>query len=226
MVAGAFAGWWLARQGLLAKPWLQQGAVADRGRSRGLDRRELRPARVSGRGRMSLRPAGQRLPDEHAGSPTGDRYRAPRSSGFNTGQLSGQPGADWTSCALRDRRPRRRAGAASGELPGDARLPRWTTACLAPTGGSRAISVADNPATSFLYLLTSMHALHVPGGLVGARADDASRAWRRARRAGLRRASDLLRDLLEFPAGRLAGLMAPADRVGRAISRSSAGSAD
>ena len=69
MVAGAFAGWWLARQGLLAKPWLEQGCFGER--EAGCRRQfyaNFRPARVSGRSRKSLRSPGQRLPDEDAGS--------------------------------------------------------------------------------------------------------------------------------------------------------------
>ena len=38
MVAVAFAGWWLARQGLLAKPWLEQDVMAYPGRCRRIPR--------------------------------------------------------------------------------------------------------------------------------------------------------------------------------------------
>ena len=41
MVAGAFAGWWLARQGLLAKPWLEQGVLANARQNVAVDLREL-----------------------------------------------------------------------------------------------------------------------------------------------------------------------------------------
>jgi cytochrome c oxidase subunit 3 len=166
MVAGAFAGWWLARQGLLAKPWLEQGVLANARQNVAVDSTRTLGLRVflGVAGSLFALLVSAYLMRMQA--PDWRPVPLPTIVWFSTGQLL-------VSCVALEWS---RSSARTGDL--DAVRSGLLASCLATLAflagqlvawrqlAAAGYLVADNPANSFLYLVTSIHALHVTGGLV------------------------------------------------------------
>ena len=188
----------------MSKPWLEAGPV-DGVPAYGIaDRRpgEDRARRLPRRRRRAVRAAHQRLLHAHGAMPTGRPLPMPRLLWLNTGVLvaeqrraamrrrRGPQGADSTISGWRSL-----AGGADG-----AGLPRRAAAGLAASWPPPAISLTDNPADSFFYLLTALHGLHILGGLVALGRTDRRRMAAATGPSRLRAARRTLRHLLAFPA--------------------------
>ncbi|MGX5827104.1 cytochrome c oxidase subunit 3 [Mesorhizobium sp. 43Arga] len=167
-VIAGFAGWWLSHQGLMSKPWLEQGLAGD---LVGLDRSALPTAKI-GLGvflavvgclfalftsayfmRMAVSDW-QPLP-------------LPRLLWLNTGVLILSSIA--LQCAVvaarKDQIDMVRLGLATAGLTALAFLVGQFMAWRQLTEDGYLLS--SNPANSFFYLITGMHGLHILGGLMG-----------------------------------------------------------
>jgi cytochrome c oxidase subunit 3 len=167
VVVAAFAGWWLSRQGLTDKPWLEVGVA---GEANGLPS-SPRPIEKVGLG-VFLAVAGSLfsllvsaysmrmgLPDWHA-------LPMPRVLWFSTGLLvlSSIALHGTVIAARRDELDGVRFGLLAAGMSSLAflacQLLAWRE--LAAAG----YFSAGNPAAAFFYLVTAIHGLHMLGGLV------------------------------------------------------------
>jgi cytochrome c oxidase subunit 3 len=176
-ILAAIAAWWLSRQRLTAKPWLEAGAI---GEMPGTGAIPLAAARI-GLGvflavvgsLFALLVGAYLMRMQHA-----DWLPVPKPGllWVNTGVLILRSGAlVWAqdAAARQDAAALRAgilvaAGAAGAFLVGQVAAWREIAA-----GG---YFFAANPATTFFYLITGLHGLHLAGGLL-ALADVAHRAW-------------------------------------------------
>ena len=183
VVVIGFAGWWLAHQRLMSKPWLEVGPDPIGGPGpTGMPTAEDRARHLPRGGRRALRPLRQRLLHAH-----GVRRLAADADAADRLAEHRHAGARERRARMRARRgppARRRARCASASPPAPSR--RWPSSAgqlvawrdLAASG----YLVTGNPANSFFYLLTGLHGLHILGGLVAlARAAPAAWGARRAR---------------------------------------------
>lgn len=182
-VIAGISGWWLSQQRLTAKPWLEEGVLGgfpDTGVS-------LRPAVKTGLGvflavagcLFSLLISAYVMRVDLASSSIVDKAALPIPNllWLNTGVLV------LSSAALQWAWVEARRGQTNGVRAG---LLAGAIATLVFVAGQllawRQLTqagyfVASNPATSFFYLLTGAHGLHVLGGLV-ALGRTASKVWR------------------------------------------------
>ncbi|RWM14214.1 MAG: cytochrome-c oxidase [Mesorhizobium sp.] len=168
LVIAGFAGWWLSHQRLMAKPWLEQGAIGD---IIGLEGSALPTAKI-GLGvflavvgclfalftsayfmRMALSDW-QALP-------------LPRVLWFNTGVLvlSSVALQCASVAARRGQIDTVRLGLVTAGLTALGFLIGQLVAWRELTADGYLLTA--NPANSFFYLITGMHGLHILGGLVG-----------------------------------------------------------
>jgi cytochrome c oxidase subunit III len=187
----AIAGWWLSQQRLAAKPWLEEGVIAD---WREESPSSLPPAKI-GLG-LFLAVVGSLFAlfiSAYSMRMSMVDWRAlpvPKLLWFNTGVLvTSSIALQWAHMAAR----RNDAdGVIIGLLAGGAsaviflvgQLLAWQQLKLA------GYFVASNPANSFFYLITAMHGLHVMGGLV-ALARTIAKVWRGAEVTQVRLSVDL-----------------------------------
>ncbi|MER9586909.1 cytochrome c oxidase subunit 3 [Mesorhizobium sp. M0047] len=190
-VIAGFAGWWLSHQGLMSKPWLEQGLAGD---FVALDRSALPTAKI-GLGvflavvgclfalftsayfmRMAVSDW-QPLP-------------LPRLLWLNTGVLvlSSIALQCASVAARRGQVDMVRLGLATAGLTALAFLIGQLMAWRQLTADGYFLT--SNPANSFFYLITGMHGLHILGGLVGLGRTTAS-AWNAARPERLRLSVEL-----------------------------------
>ncbi|HKS19844.1 MAG TPA: cytochrome c oxidase subunit 3 [Bradyrhizobium sp.] len=171
----AIAGWWLSQQRLAAKPWLEQGVIAD---SRG---EALPPAKV-GLG-VFLAVAGSlfallisaysmriNMADWRA-------LRVPSLLWFNTGVLVVSSVAlQWAYMAARRNDLE---GVIVGLLAGGASAVTFLVGQLLVWQQLNVAGyfLASNPANAFFYLITAAHGLHLIGGLV-ALGRTTAKVWR------------------------------------------------
>lgn len=167
VVLAVFVGWWLSRQGLTAKPWLEVGVSGD---ARGAEP-SVRPTVVIGLGAF-LVVAGSLFSllvsaySMRMGMADWQSLPMPTVLWFSTGLLI------LSSVSLQTAVVAARRGEQDGIRSG---LLAASVASLAFLGGqllawrelaaSGRFTAAD-PATAFFYLLTAIHGLHVLGGLV------------------------------------------------------------
>ena len=174
----AIAGWWLSQQGLTAKPWLEEGLIAD---FREESTSSLPPAKI-GLG-VFLAVVGSLFAlfiSAYSMRMTMVDWRAlpvPRLLWFNTGVLVlSSVALHWAYLAAR-----RNdidgvivglcAGGASAVTFLVGQLLAWRQLSVA------GYFVASNPANSFFYLITAAHGLHLMGGLV-ALGRTTAKVWR------------------------------------------------
>jgi cytochrome c oxidase subunit III len=174
----AIAGWWLSQQGLTAKPWLEEGLIAD---FREESTSSLPPAKI-GLG-VFLAVVGSLFAlfiSAYSMRMTMVDWRAlpvPRLLWFNTGVLVlSSVALHWAYLAAR-----RNdidgvivglcAGGASAVIFLVGQLLAWRQLSVA------GYFVASNPANSFFYLITAAHGLHLMGGLV-ALGRTTAKVWR------------------------------------------------
>jgi cytochrome c oxidase subunit 3 len=175
LVLAGLAGWWLSRQGLMSKPWLEHGVAGH------LDEEPSLPAEkialvvfLAVVGALFALFASaffmrMELPDWRS-------LPVPRALWINTGILILSSVA--LHCAVMAARRRQAdtlklalvTGGASALCFLAGQLFVWQE--LSANGNL----LATNPANSFFYLLTGMHGLHIMGGLV-ALARTTARAW-------------------------------------------------
>jgi cytochrome c oxidase subunit 3 len=188
-VIAAIAGWWLSRQRLTSKPWLEVGIIDDAAGA------PILPAAKIGLGvflavasslfalSISAYSIRMQMPDWWA-------LPVPRLLWLNTALLVVSSGTlQWAQAAARrDDLDNARTGllatAASSLAFVFGQLLAWRELSDAGYG------LAANPANSFFYLMTGLHGLHVLGGLaVLGRTID--RAWRGIDMARLRLSVEL-----------------------------------
>src|SRR5437588_7562855 len=176
----AIAGWWLSQQGLAAKPWLEQGVIAD---WREENPSSLPPAKI-GLG-VFLAVVGSLFAlfiSAYSMRMSMVDWRAlpvPKLLWFNTGVLVTSSSAlQWAHLAA----PRKHmdgvivglcAGGASAVTFLVGQLLAWQQLSVA------GYFVASNPANSFFYMITAAHGLHLMGGLV-ALGRTTAKVWRGA----------------------------------------------
>ena len=176
----AIAGWWLSQQRLAAKPWLEEGVIAD---WREESPSSLAPAKI-GLGVflavvgslfalfISAYSMRMNLVDWRT-------LPVPALLWFNTGLLVlSSVALQWAYMAARrgdidGLSVGLCAGGASAVTFLVGQLLAWQQLSVA------GYFVASNPANSFFYLITAMHGLHLMGGLV-ALGRTTARAWRGA----------------------------------------------
>jgi cytochrome c oxidase subunit 3 len=166
VVMAGFAGWWLLRQGLATKPWLEVGMPAMP--MRPAQRLGPSPRSVSafpGRRRLPVRAARQRLFHAH-GHGRLARCRCRLRAVVQHGPADPEQHRAATTCSPpRARRARRHTvwpARGRSVLAGVSRRPGAGLAGAAAAG----YFAAANPAGSFFYLVTAIHGLHMLGGLV------------------------------------------------------------
>src|SRR6266567_3711727 len=179
-VIAAIAGWWLSQQRLMAKPWLEEGLIADFREGSGSS---LPPAKI-GLG-VFLAVVGSLFAlfiSAYSMRMNMVDWRSlpvPKLLWFNTGVLiTSSIALQWAYMAARRNDM---DGVIIGLLAGGAsaliflvgQLLAWQQ--LKVTG----YFVASNPANSFFYLITAMHGLHLMGGLV-ALGRTTAKVWRGA----------------------------------------------
>ncbi len=208
----AVAFWWLLRQGVMTKPWLETGPspAADEAARRSVGPAG-RPRRLPGGGRLPLRALRQRLRHADGRGGAGGRCPCRRSSGRTPAQLvlaslflhmaSASARRDDRSGLRRDMAVA--ALATSGFLVGQ--LLAWRQLTMAGDGLTAA------PAASFFYLLSGLHGLHIIGGLVALGPRRVPGRRRHGPAQGRRRS---LRRLLGLPARGLAGPAGPVPGLG------------
>jgi cytochrome c oxidase subunit 3 len=184
-LVAAVAGWWLSRQRLMSKPWLEAGPVTAFPET---EAPLMHPAKI-GLG-VFLAVVGtlfallisayfmRMVYSDWQPAPV------PRVLWLNTAMLA------WASVALQGA-----VSAAHKRQIGNLRLALLTCA-LASVGflagqllawrdfAAQGYFATSNPAASFFYLLTAMHGLHIVGGLVALGRVNV-RAWQGARSEGL-----------------------------------------
>ncbi|WP_406857213.1 cytochrome c oxidase subunit 3 [Alsobacter sp. KACC 23698] len=190
--AAAVAGWWLAQQGLLAKPWLQQGYVASDRAHGPAPWTSAKTALLLFMGvvgslfalmisayTMRMQAADWRpLP-------------VPAMLWVNTGQLIlGGLVLRWThGAARRGDRDGVKAGLAAACVTAAAFLIGQLLVWRQLSAAGHRFTI--NPASSFFYLLLATHALHLAGGLF-VLGRTTLRAWRRRLTVGLEESTGLL----------------------------------
>src|SRR6478672_1748953 len=190
--AAAVAGWWLAQQGLLAKPGLQQGSVASD--------RALGPAPWTSAKTALLLFMGvvgslfALMISAYTMRMQAADWRplpVPAILWVNTGQLIlGSLVLHWTHGAARRRdRDAVRAGLAAACVSAVAFLIGQLLVWRQLNEAGHRFSI--NPASSFFYLLLATHALHLAGGLF-VLGRSTLRAWRRPSIVGLEESTGLL----------------------------------
>jgi cytochrome c oxidase subunit 3 len=205
--AVAVALWWLARQGLMTKPWLEQSTVGDvpaTGAS-------SLPAAKIGLG-MFLTVAGSLfalLVSAYAMRMAMPDWRAlpmPILLWINTGALVVSSAA--LQCAQGAARRQDLADVRTGLLAGGAGAMVFLAGQLLAWQQLNALGyfLATNPANAFFYLLTAVHGVHVAG--LARRPAGPAAPERRA-----------VHDVLAFPAAGLAGAAGPADGLGGPLRR-------
>jgi cytochrome c oxidase subunit 3 len=184
-IVTAIAGWWLSRQRLMSKPWLEAGPVTAYPQT---EAPTTHPAKI-GLG-VFLAVVGALfallISAYFMRMVYADWQPAPMPKllWLNTAMLGLASLA--LQCAV--------SAAHTGRLD-DLRLALFAAAAasLAFLGGqllawrdlaAQGYFVAENPSVSFFYLLTAMHGLHIAGGLAALAATNV-RAWRATRTAGL-----------------------------------------
>ena len=215
-VIAVIAGWWLSQQGLMAKPWLEQGVIGDVPGASAID-----VASGENRAWACFSPSPARLfallisaYSMRMHGPTGGRCRCPRLLWFNTGRAGPEQCRAGMGAGGRAPGRHRRMSASACGRRSVRRSPSWSGNCwLGGSCGAAGYFVAANPANSFFYLVTAVHGLHVMGGLV-ALGRTTAKALARRRMAPAAPEHRVVRHLLAFPAGRLAGLARPADGLG------------
>ena len=172
-VLAGLAGWWLSRQGLMTKPWLEQGGHLDEEPPLPAQKIALVVFLAVVGALFALFASAyfmrMELPDWRA-------LPVSRTLWINTGILILSSAA--LQCAVAAARQRQRGtlrlALAAGGLTALAflggQLLAWRE--LSANGDF----LAANPANSFFYLLTGMHGLHIVGGLI-ALAVTAAKAW-------------------------------------------------
>ncbi|MDR6289826.1 MULTISPECIES: cytochrome c oxidase subunit 3 [Inquilinus] len=189
--AVAAALWWLSRQGLMTKPWLEQSTVGDvpaTGAS-------SLPAAKIGLG-MFLTVAGSLfalLVSAYAMRMAMPDWRAlpmPILLWINTGALVVSSAA--LQCAQGAARRQDLADVRTGLLAGGAGALVFLAGQLLAWQQLNALGyfLATNPANAFFYLLTAVHGVHVAGGMV-ALGRTGTRAWRGDRPDRLRLSVEL-----------------------------------
>src|SRR5215471_15941788 len=176
----AIAGWWLSQQRLAAKPWLEEGVIAD---WREESPSSLPPAKI-GLG-VFLAVVGSLFAlfiSAYSMRMSMVDWRTlpvPRLLWFNTGVLvTSSIALQWAYMAARQNDAE---GVVIGLLAGGVsaviflvgQLLAWHQLSVA------GYFVASNPANSFFYLITAVHGLHLMGGLV-ALGRTTSKVWRGA----------------------------------------------
>jgi cytochrome c oxidase subunit 3 len=174
----AIAGWWLSQQGLTAKPWLEEGVIADWREERPSS---LPPAKI-GLG-VFLAVVGSLFAlfisaySMRMNMVDWRTLPVPKLLWFNTGVLvMSSIALQWAYMAARRNDM---DGVIIGLLAGGVsaviflvgQLLAWRQLSL--TG----YFVASNPANSFFYLITAVHGLHLMGGLV-ALGKTTAKVWR------------------------------------------------
>jgi cytochrome c oxidase subunit 3 len=174
----AIAGWWLSQQGLTAKPWLEEGVVADWREERPSS---LPPAKI-GLG-VFLAVVGSLFAlfisaySMRMNMVDWRTLPVPKLLWFNTGVLvMSSIALQWAYMAARRNDM---DGVIIGLLAGGVsaviflvgQLLAWRQLSLA------GYFVASNPANSFFYLITAVHGLHLMGGLV-ALGKTTAKVWR------------------------------------------------
>jgi cytochrome c oxidase subunit 3 len=187
----AIAGWWLSQQRLTAKPWLEEGLIAD---FREESTSSL-PAAKIGLG-VFLAVAGSLFAlfiSAYSMRMNMVDWRAlpvPRLLWFNTGVLVlSSVALQWAHVAARRNDM---DGVIVGLCAGGAsavtflvgQLLAWQQLSVA------GYFVASNPANSFFYLITAVHGLHLMGGLV-ALGRTTAKVWRGAELIQVRLSVDL-----------------------------------
>lgn len=186
-----FATWWLWRQGLTSKPWLEVGAIADP-----LDKGSPSlPAAKIGLGVFLAVAAslfGLFISAYSMRMQLSDWQPLPMSRllWLNTGMLAlSSIALQWTKAAAqREEMDGVKLGLLAG---GVSALAFLSGQLLAWRGLSEAgYALASNPANSFFYLITGLHGLHILGGLV-ALGRTMEKVWRGATWDRLRLSVDL-----------------------------------
>jgi cytochrome c oxidase subunit 3 len=179
-VLAGLAGWWLARQRLTSKPWLEHGVlgdVPDFEISHDPAKRTALGFFLAVVGSMFALLIGAYFMRRDFGD-----WRAlpvPNMLWINTGMLVlGSLALEWTQMvARRGELGRIRAGIAAAGVCGlvflGGQLVAWQELDAA------GYYVTTNPANSFFYLITGLHGLHILGGLV-ALGVTAAKAWSEA----------------------------------------------
>lgn len=165
-VLATIATWWLARQGLATKPWLQDGVHADLTDTRGLS---APPAKVGlafflivAGALFILLISGYFMRKE---LPDWRTLPMPPLLFVTTGLLTASSlflGLSWRA-ADRDREDEAMLALLAGGACAIAFVAGQMAAWQQMFAGG--FSVAGNPSNTFFYLLTGVHALHVLGGL-------------------------------------------------------------
>jgi cytochrome c oxidase subunit 3 len=187
----AIAGWWLSQQRLAAKPWLEEGLLAD---FRGESASSMPPAKI-GLG-VFLAVVGSLFAlfisaySMRMNMVDWRTLPVPRLLWFNTGVLVVSSIAlQWAHMAARRNDI---DGVFAGLLAGGAsavtflagQLLAWQQLNFA------GYFVASNPANSFFYLITAAHGLHLMGGLV-ALGRTTAKVWRGAEMTQVRLSVEL-----------------------------------
>jgi cytochrome c oxidase subunit III len=174
----AIAGWWLSQQGLTAKPWLEEGVIADWREERPSS---LPPAKI-GLG-VFLAVVGSLFAlfisaySMRMNMVDWRTLPVPKLLWFNTGVLvMSSIALQWAYMAARRNDM---DGVIIGLLAGGVsaviflvgQLLAWRQLSLA------GYFVASNPANSFFYLITAVHGLHLMGGLA-ALGKTTAKVWR------------------------------------------------
>jgi len=191
LVIAGVSFWWLAQQRLMSKPWLEQGAVDE---FAGLEQTGIPTAKLGLCVFLAV---------------VGCLFALFASAYFMRMELSDWrspplPGVLWLNtiilvfssialhiavlAARKDQTATLRLALVTGGLTALVFLAGQVTAWreLSASG----YMLAGNPATSFFYLLTGMHGLHIAGGLV-ALARTGIKAWRGAPKERLRQSVEL-----------------------------------
>ena len=186
VVIAAIIGWWLSQQRLAAKPWLEQGVL---GEFPGGGASTLPPAKL-GLG-VFLAVVGSLFAllissySMRMGLTDGKPLPAPKLLWLNTGVLIASSAAlQWAHVAAkRDEMGVVRAALFAAAAFALAFLVGQFLAWRELTAAG--YYLASNPASSFFYLITGLHGLHLAGGIV-ALGRTTARAWSSVETAGVR----------------------------------------
>jgi cytochrome c oxidase subunit 3 len=187
----AIAGWWLSQQRLAAKPWLEEGVLAD---FRGESASSMPPAKI-GLG-VFLAVVGSLFAlfisaySMRMNMVDWRTLPVPRLLWFNTGVLVVSSIAlQWAHMAARRNDI---DGVFAGLLAGGASAVTFLAGQLLAWQQLNVAGyfVASNPANSFFYLITAAHGLHLMGGLV-ALGRTTAKVWRGAEMTQVRLSVEL-----------------------------------
>jgi cytochrome c oxidase subunit 3 len=187
----AIAGWWLSQQRLAAKPWLEEGVLAD---FRGESASSMPPAKI-GLG-VFLAVVGSLFAlfisaySMRMNMVDWRTLPVPRLLWFNTGVLVVSSIAlQWAHMAARRNDI---DGVFAGLLAGGASAVTFLAGQLLAWQQLNVAGyfVASNPANSFFYLITAAHGLHLMGGLV-ALGRTTAKVWRGAEMTQVRLSIEL-----------------------------------